>query len=472
MTRVMSDLQQDELASMMNLCSWLHHEETKCHPLRSSEKLRWKKSMLKKEYLFSSYVFADAKILRQQDWWSPSRGRASMMDICWDWWGWIFTLLTCLKVSRISILETRIPTLSWSTTEVWSWYFASQNLNEEKLSKFRVFDHCCCINFSGYTIMHPDLKRPSLMDQQPMYTDISHFEDYPEFREIRQDILRFGSCQHFYLFVSKFYLGLIRFSLILAAPEGRPCGVMYLSSSLSSPLSSWPEKQPLLDLHQFSTDRTPVYRNVCFLWRLSVVRRRVSRKSRCRGTRTTRRLRVSCLISPQTSPSSIFGRKFGSSRFVATVLFSLCIVFPFIFLSGITAVFSSCGWPIAGKSRLALLSTQNDWRLLRIKFRPQNFIFTDATTYSLHCRDENNRGRIQPIQRNSGRPRFVHFCSVWSWLESPVDFVGFGPPWFYKTQMLYIVCCSRKGWKSGLPSVRPASDWEDLHASQAAGYRG
>lgn len=38
--------------------------------------------------------------------------------------------------------------------------------------------------------MHPDLKRPSLVDKQPMFTDISHFEDYPEFQEIRDAMLR------------------------------------------------------------------------------------------------------------------------------------------------------------------------------------------------------------------------------------------------------------------------------------------
>ena len=48
-----------------------------------------------------------------------------------------------------------------------------------------------CFVISGYTVMHPYLERPSLVDKQPMYTDISHFEDYPEFLEIRDAILRY-----------------------------------------------------------------------------------------------------------------------------------------------------------------------------------------------------------------------------------------------------------------------------------------
>ena len=44
--------------------------------------------------------------------------------------------------------------------------------------------------------MHPYLERPSLVDKQPMYTDISHFEDYPEFREIRDAILRYFRSDH------------------------------------------------------------------------------------------------------------------------------------------------------------------------------------------------------------------------------------------------------------------------------------
>ena len=40
--------------------------------------------------------------------------------------------------------------------------------------------------------MHPYLERPSLVDKQPMYTDITHFEDYPEFHEIRDAILRYS----------------------------------------------------------------------------------------------------------------------------------------------------------------------------------------------------------------------------------------------------------------------------------------
>ena len=57
--------------------------------------------------------------------------------------------------------------------------------------------------------MHPDLKRPSLVDKQPMYTDISHFEDYPEFIEIREDILRYA---HEIIFYSS-WTGFSRFVL-------------------------------------------------------------------------------------------------------------------------------------------------------------------------------------------------------------------------------------------------------------------
>ena len=91
-----------------------------------------------------------------------------------------------------SLIRTRM--CSWSITEV---RIALSHLCRvyHKLiyalftwkRKFLVTSNFACL---GYTIMHPDLKRPMLVDKQPMYTDISHFEDDPEFEEIRDALLR------------------------------------------------------------------------------------------------------------------------------------------------------------------------------------------------------------------------------------------------------------------------------------------
>ncbi len=46
------------------------------------------------------------------------------------------------------------------------------------------------IDTTGKTVMHPYLERPIRSDQQPMYTDISHFETYPGFDKVRKLILQ------------------------------------------------------------------------------------------------------------------------------------------------------------------------------------------------------------------------------------------------------------------------------------------
>ncbi|GAB1599475.1 VWFA and cache domain-containing protein 1-like isoform X3 [Argonauta hians] len=46
------------------------------------------------------------------------------------------------------------------------------------------------INTDGYTIMHPSFSRPIRTRLQPMHTDIRHFENVPNFAEIREAILR------------------------------------------------------------------------------------------------------------------------------------------------------------------------------------------------------------------------------------------------------------------------------------------
>ncbi|XP_078657688.1 VWFA and cache domain-containing protein 1-like isoform X1 [Branchiostoma floridae x Branchiostoma belcheri] len=45
------------------------------------------------------------------------------------------------------------------------------------------------IDKNGYTLMHPTLQRPSLVKEQPLHTDISHFEQVPGFQSVQQGML-------------------------------------------------------------------------------------------------------------------------------------------------------------------------------------------------------------------------------------------------------------------------------------------
>ena len=44
--------------------------------------------------------------------------------------------------------------------------------------------------YAGFTVMHPALERPYLMQIQPMQTDISHFEKTPGFQAVKQRMIR------------------------------------------------------------------------------------------------------------------------------------------------------------------------------------------------------------------------------------------------------------------------------------------